>query len=220
MTRTAVRIGAPIGLFALLAAAAAVTRSLPEPPRRGGKTLLECLWARRSTRRFAPDPLPEGALARILWAADGLNRGDGLRRTAPSAFECYPVAVYAVEKGRAFRYDARDSALVRIAEAAGGEDLRERVAGPGSSFGSAPVVLVLVVDLGAFPERAEPAMREAWAHAECGAKGQNVYLACADLGLGTVFAAVMRPEPLRALLSLPAHRTPAYMMPVGAPAAP
>jgi nitroreductase len=206
-------------LLAAVGAGAGAVVSLRDPPRRGGRTLLECLWARHSTRRFAPDPLPEGALARILWSADGVNRADAGKRTAPSAFECYPVTLYVVEKTRAFRYEPMARRLVPVRQAsADTKDLRTAVTGP-SSFAVAPVVLVFVADCSVFPDRAGEVMRGPWAHAECGAIGQNVYLACADLDLGTVFAAVMKPEPVRALLSLGPGAEPLYMMPVGRPQA-
>ena len=193
------------------------------PPKKGGRTLLACLWERHSTRRFAAETtgsLPAGALERILWCANGLNRDDGKRRTAPSAFECYPVTLFAVTKDRVFLFDPRKGLVERgVAiqkdETDGAEDHRHAVTGPTSGFGKAPVILVLVTDLTAFPERAGTEKREVWAHAECGAIGQNVYLACADLGLGTVFSAVMKPAPVKELLGLKEHQTPVYMMPIG-----
>jgi nitroreductase len=200
-----------------LGAAASAVIPVPDPPERGGRTLLECQWKRHSTRRFVPDPLPAGTLARILWAADGVNRPDGKKRTAPSAFECYPITIYVVKTDRVYRYEPLKKALSPLGKAADpGTDYRRVVLGS-SGFAVAPVLLILTADLSVFPDRATPAMREPWAHAECGAIGQNVYLTCADLGLGTVFAAVMRPEPVRDLLSLKEGVQPVYLMPIGKP---
>lgn len=196
---------------------------LAKPPERGGETLLECLWARRSTRSFADAPLPEGALSRILWCADGINRADAKKRTAPSAFSAYPVALYVVEATRVSRYDPEKSALLPVRRSDADpeekvEDLRALLLGE-SSFAGAPVILVLVADYDAFEERVDKEMRPVWTHAECGAIGQNVYLACADLGLGTVFAAVMDPEAAAGVLLLETGPVPCYLMPVGVPAA-
>ncbi len=201
----------------LAGAPATAPLALRAPAKSGGKSLRECLAVRHSTRQFAPDPLPAGALDQILWAADGINRDDGKRRTHPSAFECYPVALHVVERTRISRYDPAAHALVPHAAAPGAPaDLRAAALGP-SSFTEAPAVLVLTVDLDAFPEKAAAAMRPVWAHAECGAIGQNVYLACADLGLGTVFAAAGSPEKIARTLGLAASETPAYVMPIGTP---
>ncbi len=200
-----------------LGAAASSAIVIPDPPERGGRSLLECQWKRQSTRRFAPDPLPEGSLGRILWAADGVNRPDVKKRTAPSAFECYPISIYVVEKDRVCRYSPVDKTIIplRTAPDATG-DYRRAALGP-SGFAVAPVILVLTAEYSMFPDQATPAMREPWAHAECGAIGQNVYLTCADLGLGTVLAAVMKPEPVRKLLSLKEGVHPLYLMPLGKP---
>ncbi|HNR98843.1 MAG TPA: nitroreductase family protein [Planctomycetota bacterium] len=200
----------------LVLAGAAGAPALRAPATRGGKTLRECLAARHSTRQFAPTELPAGALDQILWAADGINRDDGKRRTHPSAFECYPVALYVVERTRISRYDPAAHELVPREAPGAAEDFRAAILGP-SSFAAAPAVLVLTVNLAAFPDKAPAAMRAVWAHAECGAIGQNVYLACADLGLGTVFAAAGNPEKIAAALGSAANEAPAYVMPVGMP---
>lgn len=188
---------------------------LPEPPKGGGPALVECLWARHSTRQFASDAISREDLGRVLWAADGLNRREEKKRTAPSAFGCYPVSIFVVERERISRYDPEGNALILVKRSSEGvKDLRPTVTGP-SSFAEAPAVLVLVADPARFPERTETEMRLPWAHAECGAIGQNVYLACASLGLATVFAAVGNPAKLREALSAGEGQEPLYMMPVG-----
>lgn len=205
--------------WACLFAADADRVRIAGAPRAGGKTLLECLWARRSARQFATDPLSREHLARILWAADGLNRPEEKKRTAPSAFTCYPVSIFVVEKGAMGRYEPAEGALVPIRRAATeAEDLRPLVTGP-SSFAEAPAIIVLAIDPSLFPEKAEKAMRIPWAHAECGAIGQNVSLACAALDLATVFAAAMDPARIRQALGLAEGIEPVYLMPVGKPKA-
>jgi nitroreductase len=219
MPRTIRTAAALVFACACLCILCAAPFKLAAPSKTGGKSLRECLSARHSTRAFAPDALPPGALDQILWAADGVNREDGKKRTHASAFECYPVALYVIEKDRAGRYDPAAHALVPQSPAAAvPQDFRAAAAGD-SAFARAPALLLLCVNLDAFPARATPAMRPLWAHAECGAIGQNVYLACAELGLGTVFAAAGDAEKLRAALGLPANETPAYLMPIGVPAA-
>jgi hypothetical protein len=47
----------------------ASTIALPQVEPRGGMSLMEALAARRSSREFAPDPLPLPLLAGVLWAA-------------------------------------------------------------------------------------------------------------------------------------------------------
>lgn len=205
-----------LGCAGLFAADADRVR-IAAPARAEGKTLLECLWARRSTRAFAPDPIRRDDLARILWAADGLNRPEDRKRTAPSAFTCYPVSIFVIAKDAIRRYEPAEGALVPIRRAASdAEDLRPLVTGP-SSFAEAPAIIVLAIDPSLFPERAEAPMRVPWAHAECGAIGQNISLACASLDLATVFAAVGRPAEVRRALGLGDAVEPVYLMPIGRP---
>ena len=199
-----------------LAGVLADPAKLAVPSKTGGKSLRECLAARHSTRSFAADPLPAGALDQILWAADGINREDGKKRTHPSAFECYPVSIYVAQQGSVARYDPAAHALVPV-KTEPSQDFRLAATGP-SAFAKAPAILVISVKLDAFPAKAAAELRPVWAHAECGAIGQNVYLACADLGLGTVFASAGSPEKIRDALGMPANETPAYLMPIGVPA--
>ena len=63
---------------------AAAMIQLPPPDRSGGKSLLEALGERRSSREFRGEALPLPTLSTLLWAAAGVNR-DGGGRTAPSA---------------------------------------------------------------------------------------------------------------------------------------
>ena len=57
-------------------------------------------------RRRGPDwPALAGALAAVLWAANGMNRPDG-RRTAPTARNRQYIEIYLVGDAGAWRYDA------------------------------------------------------------------------------------------------------------------
>lgn len=53
--------------------------TLPAPRRDGGKPLMGALALRRSTRDYAPRPLPPQVLSDLLWAAFGVNRPSGDR---------------------------------------------------------------------------------------------------------------------------------------------
>ncbi len=217
-TRCNLGLGMAVALGLLVAGSDSV--QLSKPPKTGGRSLLECLWSRHSTREFAPTPLPEGALARVLWAADGINREDGKKRTAPSAFDRYPVSIYVVQATQVSRF-VPEKGTLRAVKPAGNEQaaFRRRLTA------EAPVVLVLVVDLSELssaPSEGRSRRMELWTHAECGAIAQNVHLACADLGLGTVMRADTRRdlERYRALLALEEGHMPVYTMPIGTPKAP
>jgi hypothetical protein len=51
----------------IFSAEEAKTIALPPPRIKGGKPLIEALALRRSTREFAPRPLPPQVLSDLLW---------------------------------------------------------------------------------------------------------------------------------------------------------
>jgi hypothetical protein len=57
---------------------------LPAPQAQGGKPLMQALKDRKTDRAFSVKELPQQMLSDMLWAADGINRSDSGRRTAPS----------------------------------------------------------------------------------------------------------------------------------------
>lgn len=50
-----------------------------------GKTLMQALKLRQSSRSFAPDAISQQDLSNLFWAANGINRQESGKRTAPSA---------------------------------------------------------------------------------------------------------------------------------------
>lgn len=185
---------AATGLFPGVAHAQGAARPLPAPRTDGGMPLMKALAERRSSRSFAPRELGEQELSDILWAAFGVNRGDG-RRTAPSARNFQEIDVYAVMAAGAYRYDAQGHALVPVAD----QDIRG-LAGSQAFAASAPLNLVYAADY----ERigAAESEKERYAAWDTGFISQNVYLVCAALGLATVVRASIDRPRLAAALGL------------------
>jgi nitroreductase len=155
---------------------------LPPPEKHGGLPLMDALARRRSSREFAPDPLPAPLLSGLLWAAYGVNRNDG-GRTAPSALNAQEIDVFVALPSGAYRYDAAAHALRLVAAG----DLR-RVTGYQDFVDEAPMDLVYVADHARM--RLVPVgQRESYASAAAGAIAQNVYLFAAGNGLATVIRA-------------------------------
>ena len=190
--------------------------ALPPPPRSGGMSLVEALWKRRSVRAYADRPVTREELSFVLWAADGVNRPDEKekKRTAPSAWGSNAISIYVVTAAGTFIYDAPEHSLKTV-EAAAGKDLRPEVAGAEFTR-KAPVVLVLAVDPVRYANKGTPEMRREIAHADCGIIAQNICLAAASLGLGTVVTADTKPASAP-LLGLSGEARPLYTMPLGRP---
>ena len=80
---------------------------LPPPQTEIGKPLMQVLKQRQSSRSFDSKPLPPQELSNLLWAADGINRPDSGKRTAPSAVNWQEVDVYVALPGALYLYDAK-----------------------------------------------------------------------------------------------------------------
>jgi nitroreductase len=155
--------------------------TLPAPDKAGGIPLMEAIAKRLSAREFAPRELPLALLSRLLWAANGVIRGDG-GRTAPSAMNAQEIDVYVALPSGADLYDAA-CALRLVA----GSDIR-RVTGYQDFVDQAALDLIYVADHGRMT-LVPAGSRENFASAAAGAIAQNVYLFAAGNGLSTVIRA-------------------------------
>lgn len=155
---------------------------LPTPRMEGGMPMLEALQKRRSSRAFAADSIDLPVLSDLLWAANGINRPDGMR-TAPSALNAQEIDIFVALPTGAYVYDSVAHALNLVA----GGDLRA-VTGYQDFVDEAPLDLVYVADHGRL-SMVPVASREAYASTAAGAIAQNVYLFCASEGLATVLRA-------------------------------
>lgn len=154
------------------------------PPRlAGGLPLMQALARRQSQRAFTSEPVDEAALGDLMWAAAGVNRPELGGRTAPSAMNAQEVLVYAAMPQGLYRYEPTVHELRRVAAS----DVRG-VTGYQDFVDHAALDLIYVADhgrMGLVPA----SQRTAYAFAAAGAMAQNVYLACASLGLATVVRA-------------------------------
>lgn len=188
--------------------------TLPPPCTDGGTALATALRQRLSTRDFLPDALSLQDVSDLLWAAFGVNRTQGHRRTAPSARDWQEIAVFAVLPEGAFRYDATGHRLLLVKA----EDLRADT-GVQPFAATAPLNLVYVADFAAMHDtRADE--RPFLAGADAGCIAQNVYLHCAANGLGTVVRALIDRRRLAQALGLTPTERIALAQSVGHPAAP
>jgi nitroreductase len=207
----------PSLLLAFLAPAQAIAPgervALPAPVITGGMPLMDALAARRSTRDFTDAPIPDQVLSDLLWAAWGVNRPDG-HRTAPSAMNDQEIDLYLVRADGAWRYDAKDHALVLVTA----QDLR-REAGHQPFVWKAPLNLVYVADHGRMHKVARD-LQDLYAAADAGFIGQNVYLYCASVGLGSVVRAWLDRDALAGRLGLGEDQTVLLSQTVGWPAKP
>lgn len=192
----------------------ASTMTLPPPRLDRGASLYQALNLRSSTREFATTPLPAGVLSTLLWCACGVNRPETGGRTAPSAHNWREIAVYAALEQGLYRYDPAAHALHLVAAA----DLRA-LTGVQDFVATAPLDLVYVADFAKMTD-ASDADRVFLASADAAFIAQNVYLYCAQAGLGVVVRGLVDRAKLAPAMRLRPHERIVLAQTVGFPARP
>ncbi len=185
--------------------------------------LRRLLASRRSVRLFSSRPIRVDDLLFVLWSGYGCVDKYCRRRTSPSAGATYPIELYAaIRRGGVeglgagvYLYDGRrDLRLVRgmdVSRSLYEACLRQRW------VLDAPVNIIVA----ARPWRttrwygAERGMR--YVYMEAGHVGQNIYLAAAALGLGTVAVGAFYDDMVSEIMGFGGEVAPLYVMPLGYP---
>ncbi len=202
-----------VGLAAPRAGVAAQGATLPPPALPGDKSLEAALRARQTQRSFETRPLPEEILSGLLWAANGVNRPEVGKHTAPTAMNRQEIDVYVAKADGLFRYEPKEHRLERLST----EDLRAAT-GKQAFAATVPVDLVYVADMGKVAG-ATPEEKAFYAGADTGFVSQNVYLYCAAMGLATVVRASFDGAALAKAMGLPDGRRITLAQSVGYPKA-
>ena len=153
---------------------------LLEPQMDTGRTLMQALKDRRSSRTFGSGSLPKQLLSNMLWAAFGINRQDSEKRTAPSALNWQEIDLYVATADGLYLYEAKNHTLEPVLA----EDIRA-MTGRQSFVRAAPVNLIYVADFSRMG-KATDKDKAFYSAADTGFISQNVYLYCASEGLATV----------------------------------
>jgi len=202
--------GAALAAMPGLALPVQETMTLPTPRKTGGMPLMQALQQRRSTREFAPRPLPPQLVSDLLWAAFGINRPSG-DRTAPYWRHTMVIDVYAAMADGVWLYDPKQHALLPHAA----QDIRAQT-GRQEFAATAPLDLVYVAH-GERMQDISAEERRLYASVDTGFIGQNVYLFCASEGLATVFRGAIDYPKLATAMRLPESAFVTFAQTVGYP---
>ncbi len=167
-----------------------IVLNTPDPTR--GKSVMEALSLRQSTREFAETELSLQDLSDLLWAANGINRPESGKRTAPSAMNRQDIKVYACLPDGCYLYDHKAHALARVSDADARPDK------------NAPLALILVADA-----------NETWSALDAGIVSQNISIFCAGVSLATYPRASMNHGELKNALKLSGSQTLMLCHPIG-----
>jgi SagB-type dehydrogenase family enzyme len=183
--------------LATTAFAQSQTIVLNHPDLKRGLPVMQAFADRSSQANFDTTTLKLQDLSDLLWAADGINRADLGKRTAPSAMNSQDVDVYVVMKAGAYLYDAKKHQLDLITPG----DFRKDVAGRQENYAGAPVFCVLVSDISRFKSGTD-SVKLQMAALDAGIVSQNIGLFCSGTGFATHPRVTMDVPKLKEVLKL------------------
>jgi SagB-type dehydrogenase family enzyme len=189
---------------------------LPDPKFKSDTSVEEALLNRRSVREFGEDSLTIEQVSQLLWSAQGITSKRG-GRTSPSAGALYPLEIYVLVgkvkgiKTGFYHYEPDKHSITPRKD----KDLREELTKASLDQGeilAAPVTLVMA----AVYERTTKKYQQRgmrYVDMEIGSAGENIYLQCESLGLGTVFIGAFEDDEVKKVLGI--SEEPLGIMPVG-----
>lgn len=169
---------------------------LPDPVTTGGMPLMEALQNRKSSRTFSDKKIEQQMLSDLLWAANGVNRKESGKRTAPTAMDSRALDVYVIMEDGTYLFNPDEHSIEKISD----KDLRE-FAGRQDFVKKAPVNLIYVSDYSKLKGGSESELG-IYSGSHAGFIGQNVYLFCASAGLNTVIRAGVDKDVLKKEMNL------------------
>ena len=191
---------------------------LPKPNLNRTGTVMKALSERQSTREYASKALTLADLSDLLWAANGINRSDAGKRTAPSAMNKQDVDVYVILSEGSYLYDAKNHQLNlrvrRQRQMCIRDSYRGAVAGGQAFVKTAPVSLVLISDVSRFGD-AQKIQNQLMGAMDAGIVSQNISIFCSAAKLATVPRASMDAAQLKKVLKLKDSQIPMMNHPVG-----
>lgn len=164
---------------------------LNSPNMERGDCVMKAFAKRSSTKSFSGKKPSMQDISDLLFAANGINRPESGKRTAPSALNRQDIKIYVCTSEAAYLYLPKEHALELVSKS----DLRQS---------EAPICLVLVSD---FNDR--------WSGLDAGIVSQNISIFCAGVGLGTYPHTTMDVNELAAGLKLKGTQTPMICNSVG-----
>jgi len=186
-----------IALSACLHAQDLQTMALNLPDKSRGLPVMQALEKRASSWEFSDKKLNLQDLSDLLWAADGINRPEIKKRTAPSAQNAQDIDIYVFMEEGIYIYNASGNALNPVKKG----DFRSLIEKVEPYKGNAPVILLLVSDISRFRAGGD-SIRLSWAAMDAGIVSQNIALFCASAGLNTRPRSSMDHAGLREILKL------------------
>ena len=177
-------------------------------------SVMQALSQRQTSRNFVDEDLTPAQLAKILWAANGINRADSQKRVNPVALGVYSVEVYAVTREGIYLYDPDNHKLKLIVK---GDHRSATTTGQGFvSKAAVNLVYVETPDAWKSAKRIPPNEdRISCANIAVGAMVQSVALAAQTEGLGNCVRGSINHDAFKKIARLSADKTVLLAQSVG-----
>jgi len=194
--------------------------TLPPPRTTGALSLEETLRKRRSVRDFLPTSISLAEVSQLLWAAQGVTHGEGLR-TAPSAGALYPLELYLIAgdvrdlPAGVYRYGHSPHRLETLRKGQFRADLAAAALHQGWLEDSAVILVFAAVE--ARTTRKYGARGVRYIHMEAGHAAQNALLQAVAMGLAGTPVGAFDGERVTRMLGLPDEEEILYLVPIGKP---
>lgn len=159
-------------------------------------TLMNALQNRQTQRAISTQELSWQQLSDVLWAANGINRADSKKRTAPSARNAQEIDIYVFTATGVFFYNPENHELVRRSD----KDCRKDVCSQ-KMAADAPVTLLFVGNFDKM-QGFDADTQAFYSATDAGFVSQNVYLYCAAANLATVVCGSINRENAAKILGL------------------
>ncbi len=191
---------------------------LPRPEAPANDSLIEALAARRSVRRYTPGGVCLAEVSLLLYSAQGATHPKGFR-CVPSAGALFPLELFLISgecpelDPGVYRYIPQEHALQATAQG----DKRGDVAAACLNqawMAQAQIMIGVCAVYSRITDRYGQ-RGEQYVHMEVGAAGQDIGLAAAAMGLGTVMVGAFNDVSVQQVLGARGEEHPLLIMPVG-----
>lgn len=183
---------------------------LNAPDMSKGTTIMKAFSMRSSVTDVSDQRVSLQDLSDLLYAADGINRPESGKRTAPSAMNSQDIDIYVFLPEGVYLYDPKANILNPVIAGNHLGVIR------GRGFDNATLFLLLVSDISRF-RGGDETTRLGWSYMDGGIVSENISLFCAGAGLATRPRASMPAEELTRLLKLTPSQHLVLNHPVGYP---
>ncbi|MHA1490481.1 MAG: SagB/ThcOx family dehydrogenase [Promethearchaeota archaeon] len=189
---------------------------LTEPKLKGTKFIEECIFERKSIRKYDDKEIEIEKISQILWAGQGKKGIKRYTRTVPSAGATYPLELRVILKNKGlFRFDIERNTLEMEIEGKICEDLA-RASWKQLFICDSPFIIIICADFSRTTKRyGDRGIR--YVFMEVGHCAQNIHLEAVALNLVSVPIGAFKDKKVKEILKLPENIAPLYIIPIGYP---